>query len=123
MARHKLLIVDDTADVLRILKEGLGRLGYDVDAHDDPTEALENYRPGYDRVILDIRMPSKNGFQLAKEIWARDPDAKICFLSSFEIHEKEARQVFSSLKSYCFIKKPVTPAGLAAHIEEHFIQN
>jgi DNA-binding NarL/FixJ family response regulator len=66
-------------------------------------------------------MPGRSGFELAKLIWALDPQARICFMSAFEILENEARKVFSSFKTFCFIKKSMSVDALARHIESHFV--
>ena len=119
----KIFIVDDEKDITSILKLGLETLGFEVDAFNDPAQAFSQYKAKhYDLIILDIRMPTIDGFKLAKQIWANDEKARICFFSAFEIHEHEARRVFRDFKSYCFIKKPVTPMSLAQHIESHFLK-
>ena len=58
-----------------------------------------------------------NGFQVAKRIWALDPDAKICFVSAFDIYEKEAKMIFKELKNVNFVKKPVRASELVKVIE------
>lgn len=117
---HKLLIVDDEPDIVKVMQLGLQQAGYEVDAFTDPKTALDHYRRDYyARIISDIRMPSMTGFEFARQIWAKDPKAQVCFLSSFEIHEGEARKVFSDLKSYCFVKKPIKPSALAQHVKAH----
>ena len=118
----KLLLIDDDQDITIIMKIGLEKAGYSVDVYNDPKRALDNFKPNYyDRIISDIRMPSMNGFELARKIWAIDSSADICFLSSFEIHENEAKKLFSNDKDHCFLKKPVTPSQLVKHIEEHAV--
>ena len=73
-------------DVITIFKIGLEKHGYPVYAFTDPKTALEKYVPRfYHFVITDIRMPGLNGFELATKIWAKDPTAKVCFLTSFEL--------------------------------------
>jgi DNA-binding response OmpR family regulator len=100
------------------MKIGLEKAGYSVDVYNDPKTALDNFKSNsYDRIIADIRMPSMNGFELARKIWAIDSNADVCFLS-LEIHENEAKKVFSNHKNHCFLKKPVTPSQLVKHIEE-----
>ena len=102
------------------MKKGLEIAGYGVDAYNDPKAALDNFKANYyDRVVMDIRMPSMNGFELARKIWSIDPSADVCFLTSFEIHQAEAKTVFPSHKDHCFVTKPVTPKQLVAHLEEH----
>ena len=97
-------------------------LGYSVDTFNDSQRALSQYSQGrYDIILLDIRMPSMNGFDLARAIWQRDPHAKICLMTAFEIYEDEARKVFKDLNNYCFLKKPMTPKALVEHIEKHLL--
>jgi two-component SAPR family response regulator len=55
-------------------------------------------------------------------IWDIEPDAKICFFSAFEMHEREARVLFKDLKSVQFIKKPILPSKLARFIAENTVQ-
>ena len=114
------MLVDDEQDITSVLKSALENAGFSVDAYNNPIQALDNFKPDYyDRIITDIRMPSMNGFELARKIWAIDSSADICFLTAFEIHESEARKVFTNHKDHCFVTKPVTPRQLVQHIEEH----
>lgn len=118
--RTRILVVDDEPDIILVIKAGLERAGYEVDAFTDPAKALKNFKPNYyHRIITDIRMPSISGFELARRINAIDGGAHVCFLSAFEIHEDEARKVMPHLKSYCFVTKPVTATVLAKHIAAH----
>lgn len=81
-----------------------------------------HFKPNYyHAIVLDVRMPEISGFQLAKEIWAIDENARICFLSAFEIYEAEAKKVFQNFKTHCFIKKPMMPSALIQHIEAHLM--
>ena len=122
ISSFKILIVDDEKDITLTMKRGLEKVGHHVDAHNDPRDALNNYKIGYyDAVVIDIRMWAMNGFELAKQIWARDDKARICFLSAFEIYQSEAKKVFRDFKTHCFITKPITPSELIKHIESHFV--
>lgn len=69
----------------------------------------------------DLLKMAESGLDLARDIWQRDEKVQICFLTSFEIYENEARKVFNNLKSHCFIRKPMLPSALIAHIEKHFM--
>jgi DNA-binding NtrC family response regulator len=112
------LLVDDDRDVAEVMTGGLQRHGFVVTAFNDPKHALEQYKAKhYGMILLDVRMPGMTGFELAKQIWAKDPDAKIAFFSAFEIYESEAKVMFKDLKSVRFIKKPIAPAELAQIIE------
>ena len=67
----RVLIVDDEPDVNLTLKMVLEENGFQVNTFTDPLLALENFKGEsslYDMLILDIRMPDMNGFELYKEI-------------------------------------------------------
>jgi DNA-binding response OmpR family regulator len=122
VTKNSLLLVDDEPSLTALFKRGLEMHGFKVDAFNDPLKALSRYRPNYyDTIILDVRMPNMTGFGLAKEIWSKDPDARICFLSAFEIYEHESRSVFTNFRTHCFIKKPITPSALVEHIHGHLV--
>jgi len=120
----KILLVDDEQDITKVLKMGLEKNGiYLVESFNDPKSALSHFKPNYyDVIILDIRMPGMDGFRLSREIWKRDKNAQICFMTAFEIYEKEARAVFPHLPSYCFLKKPIMIKTLDNHIQAHMLQ-
>jgi DNA-binding response OmpR family regulator len=67
--KKRILIVDDEKDVGRTLELMLENYGFDIDFFTDPAIALEKFKPSqYDLVILDIRMPDPNGFDLYDEL-------------------------------------------------------
>lgn len=120
----RILLVDDEPDITAVLKTGLERLhGYSVDAFNDPDQALSQFKPThYHAILLDIRMPNMTGFELARAMWERDPVARVCFMTAFEIYQQEAQKVFRDFKQHCFIKKPMSAKALAEHIEEHLLK-
>lgn len=118
-ANRNILLVDDDADVRTVIGRGLQKHGFRVTAFGDPAHALSEFRPKhFGMIILDVRMPGMTGFQLAQKVWLKDPDARICFFSAFDIYEKEAKVMFKDLKSVFFIKKPISPNDLARQITE-----
>lgn len=118
------LLVDDNKDVTSTIQKGLHKHGFEVKVFNEPAQALLQFKPNwYDAIVLDVRMPGMTGFELARKIWAKDPDAKVCFFSAFEIYENEAKIVFKHLNTKCFIKKPVAPSELAKHISQHLESN
>ncbi len=67
--KQKILIVDDESDITSALKIYLELQGFQVDAFTDPADALARFKAGfYHLLILDIKMPEMNGFELYKEI-------------------------------------------------------
>ncbi len=117
---NRILIVDDEPDLTKISVMALEHYGYKVDAFNDPKEALSKYKPGsYDLIILDIKMPEMNGFQLYREIKKKDNNAKMCFLTASELYYKEFREKeFRSLDRNLFIRKPINNEELAKEINK-----
>jgi two-component system, OmpR family, response regulator ChvI len=81
--RKKILIVDDEPDVTFTIKVILTSNGYQVDAFEDPEEALDHFKKEvYILAFLDIKMPKMNGFDLYKKLVEIDKDIKVCFLTA-----------------------------------------
>jgi CheY-like chemotaxis protein len=115
----RVLLVDDEADIVRVLKRGLELKGFMVDAFVYPQEAIKSFKPNvYDLAILDIRMPGLNGFTLYRQMKKIDPSLTACFLSAFEMHPEEFKKVFPSMADSVktIIKKPVTISNLIKEI-------
>jgi DNA-binding response OmpR family regulator len=110
-ARTKTLLVDDELDIIFSLKLFLEENGFEVDAYNDPSLAITNFKPGlYDLIILDIKMPQLNGFELYKTIREVDNNVKVFFLtavSDFSGYEEVLNKMSSTLAENCFIHKPV----------------
>ena len=67
----RILIVDDEPDLTLSLKMTLEENGLKVNSFTDPLSALENYKDEggmYDVLILDMKMPQMNGFELYGQI-------------------------------------------------------
>ena len=70
----RILVVDDEESITRVLEEYLTDLGAQVIAFTDPKKArLRARMDRFDAVILDIRMPGISGFDLFKDMQARNP--------------------------------------------------
>jgi DNA-binding response OmpR family regulator len=112
------LVVDDENDLTSSLKIGLEHQGFRVDAYNDPTEALTEFRPGsYDIAILDIRMPKMDGFTLCKEIRKLDDKVHICFFTAFEVYPKEFGTMFPDMEVDAFITKPMSVGDLSERLD------
>jgi DNA-binding response OmpR family regulator len=70
--QKRILVVDDEPDLTMVCSLDLQYHGFKVDTFNDSQEALSNFRPGYyDLVILDIKMPKMDGFELYEKIKER----------------------------------------------------
>jgi two-component system, OmpR family, response regulator ChvI len=113
----RIAIVDDEPDITNVLKKGLERNGFTVDTFNDPQAALASIPPRYyDLVIIDIRMPRINGFDLYRQLKKRDSAVKVCFLTSFQIYCEEFRMLFPKIDVKAFNRKPVRISNLVNQI-------
>jgi len=112
-------LVDDDIDITTFFKIAIEEAGFDVDIYNDPFKALLNFMPSkYDLLLIDIRMPRLNGFELIKKIRKEDEKVKVCFITSFETYYKSIIEEHPSLKRdlNCFIKKPIETTDLINRI-------
>ena len=94
-----------------------------IGTYNDPLVALSNFRPNtYDLLLLDIRMPAMNGFELYEKIKKLDNKVKVCFISAFDVDHATLREQFPSLEKDWFvpkniIRKPIQIAKLIERME------
>ena len=116
---YKILVVDDERDITSVIKKGLKNNGFEVDSYNDPVLALEKFRADvYDILIIDIKMPKMNGFELYKKIKELDNKVKVCFLTAIEYYNDEFRMAFPKLALKCFADKPISIDLLAKIIKQ-----
>jgi DNA-binding response OmpR family regulator len=94
--------------------------GFKADAYTDPVLAYQNFRSGqYDLVILDIKMPEVDGFQLYQKIKGTDSKVKIIFLTASEYYYEQFRKEkgFDNFKQELFLRKPIKTEDLVKIIK------
>jgi DNA-binding response OmpR family regulator len=127
LTKKKLLLVDDEKDATSLLYTILQKSGFEVVFFNDPLLALERFKPRYyDLLILDIRMPNMNGFELYRQIRRMDNRVKVCFLtaiSEFKEYEQYRKEVYPKLGERHFITKPVSNHELIGRINEMLTTN
>ena len=121
--KRKILVVDDEPDNASIFTMGLEDWGFEVDAFTEPLLALSTFKAGkkkYDLLILDIKMPYMNGFELYEEIRKIDNKVKVCFLTAFGegYTEEFGRRFTSSSPNVSFIRKPIRLDDLVKKVNE-----
>lgn len=116
-SKGSILIVDDEIDITLAFKKGLESNGFMVDIYNDPVTALLNFKSDfYDLILVDVRMPKMNGFELYQEIEKVDKKTKVCFITAFEVYYHALREIFPTLEVSCFIRKPIEIDDLVKRI-------
>ena len=119
--KRRILFVDDESDMTLLFKMALEADGlYNVDAFNDPKIALSNFKASfYDLVILDIKMPEMDGFDLYLEMKKIDSKVKICFLTASEMYYEEFRkEAYCTLNKEIFLRKPIENEDLLNKINK-----
>jgi DNA-binding response OmpR family regulator len=113
-----ILIVDDDPDVTTVFGLGLQDEGFEVYSHNDPLEALSEFRPNfYDLLLVDINMPKIDGIELSRQILELDANVKICFITAGEANIEVLRELYPTRGIGCYIKKPVTIEELVRRVK------
>jgi CheY-like chemotaxis protein len=118
--KKRILIVDDERDAGVAIKIVLEEYGFDVDFFTNPLEALKNFRPDfYDLVILDIKMPEINGFELYDKFKSKDAKIKTLFLtalSDVEAYSTQSSKAYPIMGERHFAKKPISNDDLLQQV-------
>ena len=121
--KKRVLLVDDEPDITEFCSIALEYHGFKVDTFNDSIKALSNYKSDYyDLVILDIKMPKMDRFQLYNEIKEKDHKAKFCFLTASELYYEEFRnEQYRILDRNLFIQKPIANEELVREVNKLMI--
>jgi len=113
----RILIVDDHAPVIRVLKLGIEDAGYEVDTASNGAECLAKlcqYRPDF--LVTDIDMPRMSGKELCQAIEEQFPDRAFPIVVLTSRTEMEHRDWTRTIDNLAFMEKPVSVRRLLSHI-------
>jgi DNA-binding response OmpR family regulator len=118
--KKKVMIVDDELDLSLLLKTLLEENNFRVDWYTDPVLALNKFKRNfYDLLLLDIKMPKMNGFELYRELKKIEKRVKVCFLTALtELYEydKFKEEVSPKEDERYFIAKPIENEDLIKRV-------
>ena len=101
----KILLVDDEPDIIDSLKIGLEDNGFAVDTYTDSALALSDFKTDvYDLVLLDVKMPKMNGFELFEKLREKDSKVNVCFITAHEVYYESLREIFPDMNCDCYVK-------------------
>jgi len=81
---ESILIVDDDVNLCKVLAEELAEVGFSthyVTSADDALEYIQ--RESIDLMLLDLKMPEKDGFEVLRELKLRSVDFKVIVLTAY----------------------------------------
>jgi DNA-binding response OmpR family regulator len=101
----RILLAEDDKHLSELMKEALEEEGYSVDVFTDGQQAINNFdKNKFDICLLDIMMPVKDGFMVAKKIRQQSDIMPILFISTKNLEEDKIRGYQSGADDY--ITKP-----------------
>jgi DNA-binding response OmpR family regulator len=109
-------VVEDDPNLGNLLADYLRAKGYEADLRTDGAQGAQAHAPGrYDLLILDVMMPVKDGFTLAREVRAKDPEVPIIFLTARSMKQDAIEGFRSGADDY--VTKPFGMEELLLRIE------
>jgi len=121
MNKRTILIVDDEAHVIRVLRLMLERSGYTVVSAADGNEALAQMAGQLpDVMVTDIQMDGMDGRELCRTVRARYPDAPFLILVMTSRTAADERDWVRQLANIEFLEKPLSPRQLVERLAANF---
>ncbi len=101
----KILIVDDSQELLDIMCEYLETCGYTVHMTTESKDALRLIAAtGYDIIVSDIHMPEMDGLELMARIKNKHPGLPVVLITGYSV--SEARKIAMEKGADAFVEKP-----------------
>jgi DNA-binding NtrC family response regulator len=111
------LVIENEPLVLEALEDILDLVGLHVVSAEDGEEGIAAYREHLDEielVILDMRLPGKDGPDILKALRAINPSVKVIVSSGYD--EEEVAQRFMGQQPILILKKPYDAETLLAKV-------
>ena len=116
---ERILVIDDEEQILQAMEDLLNGINYRPILAKNGKEGLKKYEEFEPEVVLlDINMPVMDGFTFAERLLDRNADAKIAFVSGYEMNGLDGLKdkVKESIRGY--LTKPVDLATLSGFLEQ-----
>ena len=119
MKKRKILIIDDEQSLLESLEMFLSEKGYIVSCATSASEGLEmnnSFQP--DVIILDVRLPDKDGLEILGDLQKRHKEKNIIIITAF--HDMDTTIKAMKLGALEYIPKPIDIEELEQAVERAF---
>jgi two-component system response regulator VicR len=115
-SKHRILLLEDDANLGQIVQEHLQMQGFEVTLRADGEDGLKAFAQGrFDLCLIDIMMPRKDGFTFAREVRQRNQQTPLIFLTAKSLREDR----IEGFKIGCddYITKPFSVEELLLRIQ------
>jgi DNA-binding NtrC family response regulator len=115
-AKNRILVVDDEDALRTVLSSELEGEGYIVQMAGDGDEAIKILEKNtFDLILLDIKMPTVDGFEVLKYVKQHSPSTKVIMLTGFA----DLKNAIESKKlgAEDFVSKPYDLVDLLTTVE------
>jgi len=107
--RPRVLIIDDDRALSHLVSFVMRQEGFEVDTVNDGDSGIRlAVQSAYDAVVLDLRMPGKDGRAVYRELRESGVQVPVLILSAYN-----ARQATEELGAQAYLNKPFEPSELA----------
>ena len=119
--KRRLLLVDDSLSVRKVLSKKLSRLGFDIITASDGQEALDVLLSdsNFDAVLTDLEMPRLNGYELVESVRRRRETAELPVIVMTTRARQEHMNLAFELGANDYLTKPVDETKLIKRLEEY----
>jgi len=116
--RHKILVVEDEADIRELLRYSLTQEGYAVEEAADGAEALDRItRRAPDLVLLDLMLPRMSGLELCRRLRATAETAQIPVIVVTAKSAEVDRILGLEMGADDYVVKPFSPREVVARVK------
>jgi len=119
MNKENMLVVEDEDIMREALVDYFSDGGHNVDTADDGEKALEKYNvEDYNVMIIDLRLPGRDGLSVLEEVKLKNPKAKVIIITAYPSVETEEEAMRKGATEY--LQKPFELTYLETLIRQSF---
>lgn len=116
-SKKRILVVDDEPETLKALKGFLESFGHSAELAENGEDALLKLKSGIDLVLLDVKMPGMDGYEVARQIRGNPRTADIPIIMVTALGSKTDRLNAVRAGANDFVQKPIDITELKVRLD------
>jgi DNA-binding NtrC family response regulator len=116
MSPARILLVDDDANLRRVIEYSLSERGHSVAAVASGEEALQRLHEGFDLVLTDVQLEGRSGLDVLAETKARTPETIVIVITAYGAIQDAVRAM--KLGAHDYLTKPFDLDALSMTVEK-----